>query len=197
MPTVPRTPRLRAMVLAGVLAGTVGLGGVAAVLADGGSTAIAGVAGPGAADIEFAQLMSAHHAQAIVMTDIVAVNPDLAIASLAHSIRTVQLTEIGRLQGFLSLWSAPELPADHHRAAMPGMATEAELQRLRAAAGERQADLFLVLMRRHHAAGIAMAQAAARDAMVPQVRSLAAKIAFDQQQETSLMTQLLSRRVRP
>lgn len=170
------------------------LGGGAALVVDGGSAAVATANAPGAADIEFPQLMSSHHSQAIVMTDIVAAQPDRTLASLAHAMRTTQLEGIGRLQGFLSLWSAPALPSDQHSASMPGMATSAQLQRLRAATGERQARLFLQLMLRHHAAGIVMAQAAARDAALPQVRSLAAKTAFDQQQEAALMTQLLSSR---
>lgn len=124
------------------------------------------------------------------MADIVARNPDRTVVSLAHAIRTAQLEEIGRLQGFLSLWSAAALPGEHHGASMPGMATTTQLQALRAITGERQAQLFLQLMLRHHRGGIEMARVAARDATLAQVRSLAAKIAFDQDREITVIGQL-------
>lgn len=184
-------PRLQLVAVAGVLAGSVCLGGIGALLLHDGVPAVASAANPSGIDIAFAQHMSEHHAQAIVMADLVANNPDLAVASLAHAIRTAQLEELGRLQGFLSLWSAPALPGTVRSEPMPGMATSDQLQRLRTLRGEQQAVLFLELMLDHHRGGIEMAESAAHEASLSPVRSLAAKMAWDQQQESALMTRLL------
>lgn len=75
---------------------------------------------------------------------------------------------------------------------MPGMATEAQLDELRAARGEDAERLYLNLMISHHEAGVAMAAAGAELAETEQVRSLATKIQSGQQSEITLMQNLLS-----
>lgn len=75
---------------------------------------------------------------------------------------------------------------------MPGMATQKELQSLRTLQGRDQKVLFLQLMLRHHQGGVTMADDAATHATIPQVRSLAARMSFDQQQENQIISQLLA-----
>jgi len=170
---------------------------------------------PGPVDIGFSQDMSTHHSQAIEMTDIVAANPDPGVTAMAARIRTTQLEEIGRMQGFLTLWGQSAIPttspmawmndahAEHAMngmpmlgtemtgAAMPGLATQDQLSRLRSLTGNAQAVLFLQLMLRHHQGGVQMADYAAQHAVLPEVRALAAKMSFDQQQENQMLSQLL------
>ena len=75
---------------------------------------------------------------------------------------------------------------------MPGMASQAELNRLAGLKGRAADVLFLQLMVRHHQGGVEMAQYAAARARVPQVRALATQMALDQTQKISLMRNLLA-----
>jgi uncharacterized protein (DUF305 family) len=172
-------------------------------------------AGPGPVDIGFSQDMSTHHSQAIEMADLVASNPDQAVSAMAGRIKAEQLEDLGRMQGFLALWDQPTIPTgppmswmDHSthdtsmpgmtmparftgESAMPGLATQAQLARLRTLTGNAQAILFLQLMLRHHEGGIEMSDDAAHHAVLPAVTGLAARMSFDQQQENQILTQLL------
>lgn len=80
---------------------------------------------------------------------------------------------------------------------MPGMAAEADLERLRRAQGEQAEILFLRLMVTHHRGGISMAQAAAETAERPEVVQLARSIAQSQAAETEQLQQLLRDRGQP
>jgi uncharacterized protein (DUF305 family) len=162
---------------------------------------------PSAVDVGFTQDMATHHAQAIRMADVVRgrVRPDVD-AVAAHVFQS-QVRESGVLQGWLQLWGAPPLPTgrpmtwmrDHDGGGergdasppMPGMASQDEVNRLSELSGTELELSFLQLMVRHHEGGILMAQAAAKRADVQPVRSLAAAIALEQQQEITLMRQLL------
>jgi uncharacterized protein (DUF305 family) len=77
---------------------------------------------------------------------------------------------------------------------MPGMASPAELKRLRTASGAPFDVLFLQLMLRHHQGGLPMARYAAEHAKTPQVRNLAQQIAASQGSEAEYLTQLLAQR---
>jgi uncharacterized protein (DUF305 family) len=52
--------------------------------------------------------------------------------------------------------------------------------------------MFLTLLRAHHAGGIPMMEDAAAHAAIPTIRSLAARMAFDQQQEIQSIDALLA-----
>lgn len=79
-------------------------------------------------------------------------------------------------------------------ALMPGMATDTELDRLRAAGGRDAEVLFLRLMTVHHRAGAEMAQAAADAAGTEEIRNLAAGMARAQESEIALMADMLKAR---
>ncbi|HEY2832279.1 MAG TPA: DUF305 domain-containing protein, partial [Sporichthyaceae bacterium] len=126
---------------------------------------------------------------------------DSKIAALAAGIEDDQLLDIGALRGYLTLWHAPALPAgppmqwmaEHAAmATMPGMATTAQLNALRSATGPTLDRMFLELMLRHHEGGQVMLADATKHAAIDAVRALAARIAFDQQQESQTITALLS-----
>jgi len=160
-------------------------------------------------DIGFSQAMSVHHQQAVSMAHTVLERPGASpeVRALATTIQAAQLGEIGWMGGWLDLWNAPAIPpaagpmywmttnatyyCGLHHTAMPGLATQAQIDRLAAASGRGLDVLFLQLMLRHHEGGIEMALYATRYGHLPQVRALATRIVFDQSQEVTLMTRLL------
>ena len=70
-------------------------------------------------------------------------------------------------------------------ATMPGMASDADLERLRTTASLEADELFLTLMQAHHEGGIHMAEDAAGNAEDAAVRELAARIARIQASEVA------------
>ena len=171
----------------------------------------------GSVDVGFAQDMSVHHRQAVLMAGMARErSTDPVIQSLAFDIETSQLEQVGRMQGWLSLWNAAALPAGRYMtwmpdssmpgmthgsghgtdgvATMPGMASPADLERLRAADGAQFDVLFLQLMLRHHQGGVPMATYAAEHAETAQVRNLAEKIIISQGAESKYMADLIAQR---
>ncbi|XVQ09486.1 DUF305 domain-containing protein [Spirillospora sp. CA-255316] len=183
------------------------------------------VAAPGGVDVGFSQDMIVHHQQAVTMAQAVRGRTGPSVAGLASAIELNQIKEIGQMQGWLSLWNAPQVPSgppmawmatdrpgrpggsghaghgatghggDGHRAtggAMPGMASQQELDGLGRAKGRDLDVRFLQLMIRHHEGGLVMTAAAARDATHPQVRGLATLMAAEQRKEIGVMSGLLA-----
>ena len=74
---------------------------------------------------------------------------------------------------------------------MPGMATDAEIAKLKGLKGTESDIFFLQLMIRHHQGGAAMMQYAAEHAALPVVRNFADKMLQAQTAEISVMTQML------
>src|SRR2546430_16744925 len=71
----------------------------------------------------------------------------------------------------------------HPAQQMPGMATGADLDRLRAAEGIEADDLFSQLMIHHHDGGIHMADFAATDAQTSNIRNFARGMSAGQRTE--------------
>jgi len=161
-----------------------------------------------ATDVGFAQDMSAHHHQAVIMSDMVAADAAPEVRALADQIRFTQLREIGQMTGWLQLADAPVVSphpmawmmadAGHHMAgddmAMPGMASPADLTRLQRATGRANEILFLQLMTRHHQGGIDMAAYAVRHTTTNAVHQTAVEMVDEQSQELILMSQFLEQR---
>lgn len=80
---------------------------------------------------------------------------------------------------------------------MPGMATVADLAKLKVATGRAAEVLFLRLMIAHHQGGIAMARAIQPLTDRPEVRTLAEAIQTAQTAEIDQMQQLLAQRAAP
>ncbi|GAB3360148.1 DUF305 domain-containing protein [Modestobacter lapidis] len=204
---------------------TVGLSVVIAVgllLAGGGLTVALGIGrtGPPASDsVEagFARDMALHHRQAVEMANLALLRTeDAEVRQLAFDISATQTNQLGRMQGWLSLWDLPrtdgevmawmggamEHSMDHagHDAAvadgaiMPGMATETELAELRQLSGTAFDVRFLQLMTRHHQGGLEMAEYARDHATVPAVQRLAESIAATQAAETTTMEAMIRER---
>ncbi len=171
-------------------------------------------------DVGFAQDMSVHHQQAVLMAGLARDrSTDPVIRSLAFDIEHTQLEQVGRMQGWLSLWTAAPLPTGHYMTwmtdngsmpamargsgemapgggvtMMPGMASQADLNRLRTAGGKDFDVLFLQLMLRHHQGGAPMARYAAQHAETSQVRNLAEKMLISQTAEAQYLTTLIIQR---
>ncbi len=186
------------LVLGGGLAVALGIGRNATPAAD-------------SVDVGFARDMSAHHLQGVEMANLAPDrSTDEAVRGLAFDIAETQQNQVGRMQGWLSLWDHSITGGDQmawmggdehggHAMAdgvglMPGMATDEELAQLRSAAGEEFDVLFLQLMTRHHQGGLEMAQYAQAHAQEDAVRTLARTIAESQSGETRLMTSMLAER---
>ena len=144
---------------------------------------------PDSVDVGFAQDMTVHHEQAVLMASWARDHStDPVVRQLAFDIESTQIAQIGRMQGWLALWGRAPLPtggymawmtgpaADHHGqaasdggvATMPGMATAEELRTMRAATGTQLDVLFLQLMLRHHEGGTGMLAYAAEKMRVSQ-----------------------------
>ncbi|MBV7696354.1 DUF305 domain-containing protein [Streptomyces sp. TRM70350] len=113
---------------------------------------------PNSADVDYARMMIEHHAQALEMTELV---PDRAESSqvrkVAERIEAAQQPEIEVMRSWLKEHGKAEESGGHDHAGMPGMATEAQLDKLRAARGKAFDQLFLRLMITHHEGAITMA----------------------------------------
>lgn len=113
---------------------------------------------PNAADLAYARMMIAHHTQALRMTELA---PDRArsgsVRRIAERIAAAQGPEIATMKSWLKEHGGAGASAGHDHADMPGMATKAQLEELRAADGTAFDRLFLRLMITHHDGAITMA----------------------------------------
>ena len=162
-------------------------------------------------DAGFAWDMSVHHLQAVTMAGYTRDHTtDGVIKTLAYDIETSQFNQVGQMQGWLDTWGLPpqnpntpmawmsgmtgmnmQLSSD---GLMPGMATQAEVDKLETLTGKAMDVYFLQLMLRHHQGGLPMAQWAATTPSEPYVRNAAQKMATGQSAEIVLMEQLLRER---
>lgn len=162
------------------------------------------------ADAGFARDMQTHHHQAVEMSFLVyARTEDPGVRTLAYDIITSQQQQAGQMYAWLRMWNLPQtgsrepmawVGGDHADAhtrpdgTMPGMATPAQLDELRAASGVEAERIFLRLMIEHHRGGVAMADAAVAEAGTSEVRSLASAIASAQTSEIRLLEAMLAER---
>lgn len=113
-----------------------------------------------AADVRFAEGMIPHHRQALEMTSLVEARTTTpVIRAFARSITAAQTPEIKAMTAWLAELGRPA-PASHDHglaAAGYGMATEEELNALRASKGPAFDRMFLRLMMRHHEGAVKMA----------------------------------------
>jgi uncharacterized protein (DUF305 family) len=178
-----------------------------------------GIPATDSVDVGFAQDMIVHHTQAVTMANQALVSStDPVVRNLAFDITSTQQTQIGQMQGWLSLWGQPLLRtggymgwmsdagghsmngtsmaagSDGTVAVMPGMASTADLTALKQATGPSLDVLFLQLVLRHHQGGAEMLTYASDRAGDPVVRSFASQVGSSQSAEATYMTQLLSQR---
>ena len=153
-----------------------------------------------AADIEFANGMIPHHAQAVDMAALAstkAASPK--VKENAERIKASQDQKIETLTGFLSSWGEP-VPSSDQSASMDGMDHEAaghsgmmssedmsELEGARAAEFDR---LWVEMMITHHEGAVEMSEAQVRAGRSEQAKQLARTIAETQAQEITELRSL-------
>ncbi|MET9254102.1 DUF305 domain-containing protein [Streptomyces sp. NPDC003717] len=146
---------------------------------------------PNAADVAYARMMILHHSQALTMTALV---PDRAasgqIKRLAERIAAAQEPEIEAMRGWLKTNGQRE-EGGHEHGAMPGMATEAQLAKLRAAEGEAFDQLFLTLMITHHEGAMVMATDVKAQGNNVRIEEMADDVVAQQTSEISRMRGML------
>jgi uncharacterized protein (DUF305 family) len=140
---------------------------------------------PNAVDIGFLQDMRTHHEQAVYLglyyLSLENTDPELRV--LAREIVFGQGIDIGRMIQLLRLYGATETnesdtamtwmnePTPNER--MPGLASEADIDKLLASSGDDANKLFVDLMVAHHQGGIHMAEYALDHANEIEVRRFA------------------------
>ncbi|WP_442860862.1 DUF305 domain-containing protein [Amycolatopsis sp. CA-230715] len=177
---------------------------------------------PGADSVEvgFAQDMSTHHTQAVTMANWARDHStDPEVRNLAFDIETTQNEQVGRMKGWLMLWDQPEQAIGNTMkwmsggemsghggmnmpsggagvpvTQMPGMASSAELAKLRSLTGKELDVEFLQLMLRHHQGGTPMATYAQEHTSLPALKTLTGNILKSQGAEITVMTQMLAER---
>ncbi len=149
----------------------------------------------------FARDMTAHHAQAVQMSEIAhRRSPDPDLYHLAFDILSTQQGQIGIMAGWLELWQQPQSRQDEpmawmgHDGPMPGMASREEIEELKTLPVPAMEEQFLRLMIRHHHGAVPMADAAAQQAASAEVTDLAAKMSAGQQSEIDAMQNMLRQR---
>ncbi|MFD4631767.1 DUF305 domain-containing protein [Streptomyces sp. NPDC058284] len=146
---------------------------------------------PNSADFTYTQMMIVHHGQALRMTGLA---PERAgsvrVKRLASRISSAQRPEIGAMKGWLKKHGGPREHAGHEHAAMPGMASEAQLKQLRAARGKAFDQLFLKLMITHHSGALTMATDVLSEGNNIQVEEMANDIVAQQSSEISRMREM-------
>jgi uncharacterized protein (DUF305 family) len=153
------------------------------------------------ADVAFVQNMIPHHAQALVMTDLVADRTgrdDLPL--MAERMDVSQRDEIALMERWLEERGeeVPDASAGHHHGEgelMPGMLTADDLARLEAASGRAFDELFLQYMIRHHEGALVMVAellSGEEGGQASDVFQLAQHIDSDQNVEIARMKGLLA-----
>ena len=159
---------------------------------------------PNKTDVGFLQDMRTHHEQAVTMglyyLELKGTNRNMR--DIAREIVFGQGIEIGRMIQLLRQFGATEsnetdvamawmnAPTPPDR--MPGLATEADLDKLLASSGSDADKLFVALMTAHHEGGIHMAQWAVDHANVIEVRRFAYAMITGQTGEISEMRALVA-----
>ena len=149
-------------------------------------------------DVRFMHHMTMHHGQALEMTSLVpSRNPSPGLGLLSERIDISQKDEIALMRRWLERRGKPLPPTGEHmmHMAMPGMLTDAEMARLRAATGSEFERLFLELMIKHHEGALTMvaellgSQGAAQDS---ELYALVSDIDADQRAEIARMQSMLN-----
>jgi uncharacterized protein (DUF305 family) len=167
----------------------------------------------GSVDTGFAQDMIEHHRQGVLMAHLAQQqSDDPEIQRYAYDMAYTQTAQIGQMEGWLALWGLPEIGSGPHMAwmtvgghqhggatndplattgLMPGMATDAEIDKLKSLHGKASDVYFLQLMIRHHEGGTPMMEYAAQRAGNSVVRNFAQQMLVAQSAEVRDMTTML------
>ncbi|WSQ75515.1 DUF305 domain-containing protein [Streptomyces xinghaiensis] len=158
---------------------------------------------PNAADVRFVRMMIVHHRQALTMAALAEKHAESkGVKGIARRIAAAQGPEIGALEGWLDQRGEPREEKEekgekgekeahgHDHGAMPGMATQAELDRLSAARGDAFDELFVKLMITHHQGAVTMATEVLKEGNDVLVEEMATELSVQQTAEIGRMREL-------
>jgi uncharacterized protein (DUF305 family) len=146
-----------------------------------------------AADVGFATDMSAHHQQAVEMSQILLDKSDIdpRVVTLAQDIKAAQGPEIEQMTSWLSAWGQK---AD----SMSGMdmsgtlMSDADMNALKTSTGLAASKLFLTQMTVHHTSALVMAKTEIDSGKNADAVTLAKKIVSTQTAEITQMGDILA-----
>ncbi|MEV6349028.1 DUF305 domain-containing protein [Actinoplanes sp. NPDC051851] len=142
-------------------------------------------------DVTYAQMMIAHHRQAVQMAKLAPERAGSAqLRSLAERIVAGQGPEIAVLQAWLSERGQPENDPDHDHSGMPGMQSAAALAELTSARGADFDHRFVTMMTEHHEGAQQMAADLLRGGSDERLNELANETAVEQMSEIHRMADL-------
>ncbi|MCG6493019.1 DUF305 domain-containing protein [Kitasatospora sp. A2-31] len=157
----------------------------------------------------FARDMATHHQQAVDLSFVVRDRTsDEPVRTLAFDIINTQANQRGMMMGWLDQWGLSQHSAAkpmawmnmhhayeaHDGSLMPGMATNAQLGKLRSLSGRDAEVFYLQLMLEHHKGGVAMAQGYVDMAKNETEKRLAQSMVNGQTSEIQLITDMLHER---
>ncbi|WP_030834947.1 DUF305 domain-containing protein [Streptomyces sp. NRRL S-475] len=147
---------------------------------------------PNSADVSYVRMMIEHHAQALVMTELAPGRAESKdVKRIARRIAAGQKPEIEAMKGWLKSYGKPFKAERHEHTTMAGMATRAQLKKLRAADGESFDRLFLALMTTHHQGAITMATDVKGQGNNIRVEEMADEVIAQQTSEITRMRSML------
>lgn len=148
------------------------------------------------ADVMFAQTMTAHHQQAVEMSDLaLATSTNLDVRALAQKIRDAQAPEITLMKSWLDKAGSTTMMGHSMNdmgMGMAGMMTDTEMTALKNATGANFDTLFLEGMIAHHEGAIQMATMV-KNSTNPDVKKLAEAIVSSQSAEIAEMKMMLAK----
>ncbi|WP_435200222.1 DUF305 domain-containing protein [Janibacter sp. GS2] len=157
------------------------------------------------ADVDFLQDMIVHHAQAVVMGDIVkGTLTDPKVTAIASRISDEQKPEMRGMARTLTSWKEDVPPQAENptfgmrnghssHGSMPGMATTQQLERLERATGADQDRLYLDLMIRHHQGALTMSTTLSRQGADERTGELGDDITVTQTKQIEQMKAMRTR----
>lgn len=148
-------------------------------------------------DVLFAQMMAAHHLQAVEMADVVlkktGINPK--ITALATTIKNEQKPEIDEMNGWLTSWGSKPVTDSMSGMGMgsgSGMMSMDDMTALADASGAKASKLFLSGMITHHTGAITMAQTEIKNGKSGDAIKLANSIITSQTAQIAEMEKLFA-----
>jgi uncharacterized protein (DUF305 family) len=207
---IPRSPLALLLALAAITAcgpqpprATAAPRGAAATAATSRGAAATATA-PRGIDVLFAQMMVAHHAQAVRLSRILVAKPGVPerVYRIADFIAHDQQREIDETNAWLVAWEHaavdPTDPAVQRMhgddAAAHGMLTEGQVHQVESAPPAQAAQLFLRQMIAHHKGAITMARSVLETGENRYIHNLAAHVVNEQTAENNAMRALLPHR---
>jgi uncharacterized protein (DUF305 family) len=148
-------------------------------------------------DVTFAQMMAAHHLQAVEMADLVLKKTgiDPRVTALATRIKNAQQPEIDQMNAWLTSWGTKPVTTSMSGMSMgssSGMMSMDDMTALGAASGAKASKLFLSGMITHHTGAITMAKAEMTTGKSADAIKLANSITTSQTAQIAEMKKLLT-----